>query len=125
MKEIITLCGDSCLDCPRYNAHSAEELKEVAELWYKVGWRDSVVSNEEIQCSGCSSHKECPYQLIDCTREHNVAKCNQCAAFPCAKISNMLKRAEEYKKKCKKLCSIDEYAILEKAFFEKENNLKK
>ena len=48
MEEKITLCGDNCIECPRYNAHSAEELRTVAELWYKVGWRDHIVSNEEI-----------------------------------------------------------------------------
>ena len=70
MEERITLCGDNCTKCPRYKAHSAEELKAVAELWYKIGWRDKIVSNKEI-------------------------------------------------------CSPTEYIILEKAFFDKENNLKK
>lgn len=37
MEEKITLCGDNCIECPRYNAHSDEELKAVAELWYRVG----------------------------------------------------------------------------------------
>lgn len=54
MEERITLCGDNCIECPRYNAHSEAELKRVAELWYRVGWRDMVVTNEEITCSGCS-----------------------------------------------------------------------
>jgi hypothetical protein len=31
----------------------------------------------------------------------------------------------EYKRKCKEVCSEQEYTILEKAFFNKENNLKK
>lgn len=101
------------------------ELKAVAELWHKIGWRECVVSNEEIACSGCSLHKQCTYQLVDCTREHSVYKCNQCDEFPCGKINAMLERSIEYKKKCKEVCSEQEYIILEKAFFEKENNLKK
>lgn len=125
MKEKITLCGDNCFECPRYNAHTDEELKAVAELWYKVGWKECVVSNEEIACSGCSSHKQCTYQLVECTRERGVYKCNQCNEFPCGKINAMLKRSAEYKKKCEEVCSEQEYIILEKAFFEKENNLKK
>lgn len=28
----ITLCGDNCTYCPRYNAHTNEELERVAEL---------------------------------------------------------------------------------------------
>lgn len=125
MKEKITLCGDNCIYCPRYNAHTDDELKRVAELWYKVGWRDRVVSNEEIKCTGCSSHKQCTYQLVDCTREHSVAKFNQCGEFPCGKISDMLKCSEAYQKKCREVCTAEEYADLEKAFFDKENNLKK
>ena len=125
MKEKITLCGDNCIECPRYNAHSNEELRKVAELWYRVGWRDTVISNEEIRCTGCSSHKKCTYQLVKCTIEHNVQKCNQCNEFPCKKILDMLKRSEEYQKKCKEVCSEKEYIMLEKAFFDKENNLKK
>lgn len=125
MEEKITLCGDNCMYCPRYNARTDDELKHVAELWYKVGWRDSVVSNEEIKCTGCSSHKQCTYQLVDCTKEHGVTKCNQCGEFPCEKISDMLKRSEAYQKKCREVCTAEEYAALEKAFFDKENNLRK
>lgn len=125
MEEKITLCGDNCIECPRYNAHSETELRAVAELWYRVGWRYSVVSNEEIICTGCSSHKSCTYGLVDCTKEHGVEKCNQCKEFPCQMIENMLERSREYQKKCKSVCSKEEYAALEKAFFDKENNLKK
>ena len=67
MEERITLCGDNCIECPRYNAHTEAELRKVAELWYRVGWRDTVVNNEEIVCEGCSSHKSCTYGLVDCT----------------------------------------------------------
>ena len=125
MEEKITLCGDNCIECPRYNAHSEEELQNVAELWYRVGWRDYIVSNEEIRCEGCSSHKTCTYHLVECTKEHNVVKCNQCAEFPCERISNMLERSKEYQKRCKEVCSDVEYDMLEKAFFDKESNLRK
>lgn len=123
MQEKITLCGDNCTMCPRYNAHSDEELQNVAKLWYRVGWRDCVVSNEEIQCEGCCSHKKCIYHLVECTKEHNVQKCNQCAEFPCEEINSMLERSQEYQKRCKMVCSVEEYDMLEKAFFDKENNL--
>jgi hypothetical protein len=36
----------------------------------------------------------------------------------------MLLRSEEYKTTCKKFCSEEEYKTLEKAFFEKEKNLR-
>lgn len=123
MEEKITLCGDNCIECPRYNAHSDEELRDVAELWQRVGWRDHTVSNEEIKCEGCSSHKQCTYHLVECTKAHGVEKCNQCAEFPCEKINSMLERSKEYQKRCKEVCSDAEYEMLEKAFFYK-NNLK-
>lgn len=123
MGEKITLCGDNCIYCPRYNARTDDELKRVAELWYKVGWRDRVVSNDEIKCTGCSSHKQCTYQLVECTKEHNVERCSQCTDFPCGKIDDMLRRSEAYRRKCKNICTDDEYTALEKAFFNKENNL--
>ena len=125
MKEKITLCGDNCAECPRYLARTEAELSAVAELWYRVGWRDRVVSHEEIACSGCSSHKQCTYQLVDCTRAHNVTRCNQCGAFPCDKIREMLARSTEYEKTCRRVCSEEEYRALHKAFFQKEENLRK
>lgn len=121
----ITLCGDNCLYCPRYIAATDEELSAVAELWYRISWRDQVVSNEEIKCEGCSSHKKCTYQLVECVKSHKVVKCNQCADFPCSKINNMLKRSDKYKEKCKKVCTESEFDSLQKAFFNKEENLKK
>ena len=125
MEEKITLCGDNCIYCPRYNAKSDDELEKVAELWYRIGFRDKIVSNDEIKCDGCSSHKKCTYNLVECTHNHNVEKCNLCKEFPCGKIRDMLKRSEEYQHRCKKLCSEEEYEMLEKAFFEKEKNLSK
>lgn len=125
MEEKITLCGDNCIACPRYNAHSKEELEQVAELWYRVGWRDRIVSADEIACGGCSSHKQCTYGLVACIKEHQVSKCNQCVEFPCDKIAGMLEQSKKYQSKCEEVCSQKEYEQLEKAFFDKENNLKK
>ncbi|MDE6067934.1 MAG: DUF3795 domain-containing protein [Treponemataceae bacterium] len=123
--EKITLCGDDCLQCPRYLAKTEEEKNCVAELWHRIGWRDKIVSPEEISCEGCSSHKKCTYNLVECVKENGVEKCNQCSQFPCEKIKSMLERSAEYKKKCKKLCTREEYAMLEKSFFRKEENLRK
>ena len=52
-------------------------------------------------------------------------KCNQCGEFPCDKINDMLRRSTEYQMKCREVCSEQEYCVLAKAFFDKENNLKK
>ena len=73
---------------------------------------------------GCSLHKSCTYGLVACTEKHGVEKCNQCKKFPCDKIINMLDRSKKYQEKCKIVCS-EEYMELEKAFFDKESNLRK
>ncbi len=121
----ITLCGDDCTSCPRYLAKTDIELSRTAELWYKVGWRDTIVSNEEIRCTGCSPQKQCTYQLVECTQTHRVEKCNQCSLFPCEKINLVLARSAAYQEKCRKVCTEEEYCMLEASFFHKEENLKK
>ena len=75
--EKITLCGDNCLACPRYLAQTEEQLQKAAELWHRVGWRETVVSPAEMRCGGCTSHKACTYRLVECTLEKSVAKCSQ------------------------------------------------
>ena len=124
MERIITPCGDNCSVCPKYTAQTPEELQKVAELWYRVGWRDKIVSPEEMKCSGCSSHKTCSYGLIDCIKQKKVTRCNQCPDFPCDKINTMLETTRQYENRCRELCSDEEFAILKKAFFEKEENLR-
>lgn len=68
MEEKITLCGDNCIACPRYNAHSKEELEQVAKLWYRVGWRDRIVSADEIACGGCSFISSVPMDWLHVLR---------------------------------------------------------
>ncbi len=125
MKELITLCGDDCMQCPRYNARTEEELAKVAELWYRAGWRESVLPPEEMRCDGCSSHRKCTYGLVECTRSHGVERCNQCALFPCEKLAAMLERSEKHQEHCRQVCTPEEYCVLERSFFNKEENLKK
>ena len=121
----ITLCGDNCFYCPRFNAQTDEELRECAQLWFSVGWSNSVVSNDEMRCSGCDSHKKCTYEIVNCIKEKGVEKCNECKCFPCEKINKMHERSKLYKEICKDKCTAEEYQKLERAFFEKEINLKK
>lgn len=123
--EKITYCGDDCLSCPRYLAKTEDELSRVAELWYRIGWRDSIVSADEIRCGGCFPHKSCTYNLIECIKNNGVEKCNKCGLFPCKKINDMLLRSKQYQERCRVICSEEEYNLLAKSFFNKEENLKK
>lgn len=125
MEEKITLCGDDCALCPRYNAHSPAKLRAAAELWYRIGWRDSVVPDDEIACGGCSAQKSCTYGLVECTGRHGVEKCSHCKEFPCGTIAEMLERSKAYQTRCKERCPPEEYRTLQKAFFNKEQNLRK
>ena len=55
-EKIIASCGNDGAACPRYTVHpyekTDEELHHTAELWMRIGYRDRVVSNEEIACFG-------------------------------------------------------------------------
>ncbi len=123
--EKITLCGDDCLQCPRYNARTGEELRAVAELWYRTGMRDYIAPPEEMACAGCGSHKECTYGLVGCAQAYGVDKCNQCGGVPCEKLRGMLGKSRKTQETCRRVCTPAEYAVLERAFFHKEENLQK
>lgn len=69
------------------------------------------------------SQIQCTYHLVECTKEHNVERRNKCEEFPCEKMSGMLERSKAYRKRCKEICADEEYDMLKKAFFDKENNL--
>lgn len=120
MEERISLCGDNCALCPRYQAQTEAELNALAELWYRIGWRDRILPGEEMRCAGCSADKCCSYGLIECTQKHHVDKCGKCGQFPCDKIQNVLNRSNEYQARCQMLCTATEYEMLDRAFFHKE-----
>lgn len=123
---IYSVCGDDCAVCPRFLAKTDEELKATAQFWYKAGWRDHVVSNEEIKCTGCGSNPHCSFKLLPCTKEHGVERCCQCPQFECDKVQNAYKLSEEKKAQCKRACeSEEEFQMLVRAFYEKEINMKK
>jgi len=119
----ITPCGDDCNKCPRFLAKTENELLGTAKLWHRVGWRDTVVSADEMRCSGCSPQKQCAYGLMECVKSKGKEKCGDCPDFPCVKIREMLERSELYREKCGKVCTEDEYRSLEEAFFQKRENL--
>ena len=76
-EKIIAACGNDCAVCPRYNVppytKTAEELHHTAELWYKIGYRDHVITNEEIACTGCKEENWCRYRLVKCVNEKHIA----------------------------------------------------
>jgi len=126
-EKIIAACGNDCSLCPRYNkepfAKSDEELSRTAELWYKIGYRDHIVSNDEISCQGCTEDNWCRYNVVKCVHEKNIVNCGQCNDYPCANIKECFAVTSSFELQCKEACTEEEYEIMKRAFFEKEQNL--
>jgi hypothetical protein len=120
-------CGDNCASCPRYIAtikNDTEELKEVALMWKRVGWRNSILSNEEIQCHGCKSVTWCRYNEIrECAINRKINNCGECNIYPCQKLTDVFNKTAGYAKKCRQVIVDEDYSTLSKAFFEKKENL--
>lgn len=126
--KIIAACGNDCSECPRFNApgyeKSSEQLHQTAVLWQKMGYRDTVVSNEEISCSGCKPNNWCRYGIAKCVAGKGIENCGECSDYPCFRFLECLKVTASFEPSCRKVCSEEEYRVLNKAFFEKELNLK-
>ena len=121
---VYSVCGDDCAVCPRHVAETEEELHETALFWHRIGWRDRVLSNEEIKCSGCGSHEKCSFMILPCTKEKGVEKCEDCKNFCCDKIHDVLSRSSIKEEEARALCkSEDEFQMLKRAFWNKEKNL--
>ena len=105
-EKIIAACGNDCAVCPRYNVppytKTAEELHHTAELWYKIGYRDHVVTNEEIACTGCKEENWCRYRLVKCVNEKHIAHCGQCENYPCDVMKDCFTVTGSFISTCKK-----------------------
>lgn len=125
MKPIIAACGNDCSVCPRMLPKTAAELTATAKLWYKFGYRDQVVSNDEISCRGCTPDTWCRHEIVTCTASRKIKNCGECGDYPCNKILAAFENTKRHQPDCQKCCTEAEFAILEKAFFEKQINLEK
>ncbi|MBS7239523.1 MAG: DUF3795 domain-containing protein [Acetatifactor sp.] len=122
---ILSVCGDDCAVCPRFLAETEEELRETAEFWFKTGWRDHVVTNDEIKCRGCGSHPTCSFMLLPCTKEHGVEMCYECDFFQCDKVHSTLMGSYEKMINCRTVCESErEFELFKRAFYEKERNMR-
>ena len=125
---IIAACGNNCAACPRYTAHpyekSDEELYHTAELWMKIGYRDHIVSKEEISCTGCRPENWCRYHVVKCCEDEGIKSCAECSVYPCDNMQACFTVTKSFESKCRQVCTEQEYATLKKAFFEKGQNLK-
>lgn len=121
---IISACGNDCKACPRYAIGKInEDLLKTAELWYRIGYRDRVVSVEEISCHGCKPENWCRYNVVKCCAEKRISNCGECAEYPCDNIKKCFEVTKSFEPKCREVCTEAEYRQIEKAFFNKEQNL--
>ncbi|WP_297957926.1 nitroreductase family protein [uncultured Ruminococcus sp.] len=127
MNKIIAACGNDCSACPRYIAHpyekTEEELRHTAELWLKTGYRDRIVSNDEISCNGCKPENWCRYKVIKCCEGKAIGNCSECPEFPCDNMKECFAVTKSFEPKCREVCTDSEYEQMKTAFFEKEKNL--
>ncbi len=123
----IAACGNDCASCPRYNVppfeKTEEQLHHTAELWMRIGYRDQVVHNDEISCTGCKPDNWCRYHVVDCCKEKGIRTCAECSEYPCLKMKECFEITASFEPMCRKVCTEEEYRQLEKAFFRKEENL--
>ena len=128
MKKILAACGNDCSVCPRYNVppfeKTEEALRHTAELWYKIGYRDRVVSNDEISCSGCKPENWCRYNVVRCCWDKGIQNCSKCQEFPCGNMQECFAVTLSFAPKCREVCTDEEYEQMKIAFFEKEKNLR-
>jgi hypothetical protein len=121
------VCGDNCSLCPRFIATRSgdiDELKKVAVLWHQAGFRDRVVSAEEIACHGCLSSKRCAFEDVKkCAEQGKVRNCGECTDYPCNKLKKIFEQMEAFSKRCRSICTDAEYQQFQKAFFSKKENL--
>ena len=126
-KKIIAACGNDCASCPRFVSHpyekTDEQLQRTAQLWFKIGYRDRVVSNEEISCTGCKTENWCRYNVVGCCEGRGIGTCAQCPEYPCENMRSCFKVTSLFVGKCKEVCTDEEFSQLKTAFFEKEKNL--
>ena len=123
MNPILAACGNDCSICPRFMPKTEAQLKSTAELWYKIGYRDHLVDNEEIKCNGCTTDNWCRHGIVGCTSERQLENCGQCEDYPCPRIKEAFENTAKFIPDCRKCCTDEEFQIMKKAFFEKKKNL--
>jgi hypothetical protein len=127
MEKRIAACGNDCLSCPRYSAapfeKAEEDLRYTARLWQKIGYRDTIVSAEEIRCAGCSPQNPCRYHVAACCAQRSIPACGVCGSYPCETIRAYFSVTESFEPGCREVCTAGEYEKIRRAFFEKKQNL--
>lgn len=120
-------CGDNCSKCPRFIATATKDsalLRQLASIWLQAGWRDRLVSPEELTCYGCATALECSNGVRQCAMAHSAEHCGECKNnTDCKIISAVFEKTEQSKKTCYEIFPVEIFDILDKSFFRKKENL--
>jgi hypothetical protein len=121
----LAYCGNDCNKCLRYIAtqQGTEQLKQVAILWERLGYRDIIEPPEKMACYGCSSALWCRYGIKECALESKVDNCGHCNRYPCNKTDAMFNRAFQHTEQMKDCCSKEEYELVLNMINDKKHNL--
>lgn len=98
-------------------------MRRTAELWAKIGYRDHVVTNEEIACNGCKPENWRRYHVVKCCEDKGIRTCAECDAYPCESMKECFQITKSFEPMCRRVCTDEEFGRLKRAFFEKEENL--
>ena len=80
-KTLAAVCGLYCQACSLYIATREDpaRLRRIADQFH--------LSEEEVRCLGCRSHKRGPYcqqcRMSACSRERGLDFCSECQDYPC------------------------------------------
>jgi hypothetical protein len=123
----IAFCGYDCSQCRRFIAtqQGSEQLKQVATLWHKLGYRNDIEPPEKMACYGCLSAAWCRHGIRECAIEAKADNCGRCNRYPCLKIETMFHRISKYAEKMKDNCSPEEYEYVLNAINDRKCNLER
>lgn len=119
-------CGDDCNFCLRFVGtirNNENELEKAAEIWFKLGWSDTILPAHEMRCLGCASTKGCFYGVKECCEERKINNCGCCPEYICEKLEDVFKRTRQYEEKSKLIFKNDVHEVLKKAFYRKKEYL--
>jgi hypothetical protein len=124
---MIGICGDSCVDCPRYKAAesgNAEDLEDVKAWWVRLGLREADFPAAEMACGGCRPENACAYpEIRDCAQSRKLKNCGLCGDYPCGLVAAAFEKTAAFHVRAAAVCAQEELDILERAFFRKRHIL--
>jgi hypothetical protein len=124
---MIGICGDSCMDCPRYIAAEsgkAKDLEDVKAWWVRLGLRAEDFPAADMACKGCRPENACAYpEIRDCAKSRGHRNCGLCDRYPCGLVAAAFEKTAAFQTRAAAACTQEELDILERAFFRKRHIL--